>query len=123
MQNQNGDAPGIVFSTGHGRMCPACGWPVNACRCSRSEIIPAGDGTVRVAKETKGRGGKCVTIVTGIPLSQAKLKALAKRLKRLCGAGGTVKGHVVELQGDHRDTLVTELKRLGYTVKRVGGRP
>lgn len=102
-------------------MCPACDRPVNACSCRRNEAIPTGDGTVRVARETKGRRGKGVTTLTGIPLTQAKLKALAKQLKRLCGAGGTVKGHVLELQGDHRDTLVAELQRLGYTVKRVGG--
>ena len=121
MHNQNGDSHGIVFSTAHGRMCPACGQPANACTCGRNEAIPTGDGIVRVARETKGRKGKGVTTLTGIPLTQAKLKSLAKQLKRLCGAGGTVKGHVLELQGDHRDTLVAELQRLGYTVKRVGG--
>jgi len=121
MHKLNGDSLGIVFSTEHGRMCPACGQPVNACTCGPNEAIPSGDGIVRVAKETKGRKGKGVTTVTGIPLAQGKLKSLAKQLKRLCGAGGTVKGHVLELQGDHRDALVAELQRLGYTVKRVGG--
>lgn len=79
------------------------------------------DGVVRVGRETKGRKGKGVTIVTGVPLRGEELAALAKELKAQCGAGGTLKGDVVEIQGDHRDKVVVALAGRGWTVKRVGG--
>ena len=79
------------------------------------------DGTVRVGRETKGRKGKGVTVVTGVPLEGVELAALAKQLKNRCGAGGTVKDGVIEIQGDHRDRIVTELQQRGWTVKRSGG--
>jgi translation initiation factor 1 len=82
---------------------------------------PRGDGIVRVGRETKGRKGKGVTVVVGVPLASDALEELATRLKRRCGSGGTVHEGVIEIQGDHRDTLVAELGRLGYTVKRAGG--
>jgi translation initiation factor 1 len=80
-----------------------------------------GDGIVRVGRETKGRKGKGVTVVVGVPLASDALEELATRLKRRCGSGGTVREGVIEIQGDHRDTLVAELGSLGYTVKRAGG--
>ena len=76
---------------------------------------------VRVSRETKGRGGKGVTLVTGVPLAGEALEALAKELKARCGTGGTVRDGSIELQGEHRDRLVEELGRRGYTVKRAGG--
>jgi translation initiation factor 1 len=76
---------------------------------------------VRVGRETKGRKGKGVTVITGVPLAGGELEALATRLKKRCGSGGTVHAGSIEIQGDHRDALVTELARLGYTVKRSGG--
>ncbi len=76
---------------------------------------------VRIGRETKGRKGKGVTIVTGVPLGGDALEALATRLKKRCGSGGTVDGATIEIQGDHRDLLVDELARLGYTVRRAGG--
>jgi len=76
---------------------------------------------VRVGRETKGRKGKGVTVVTGVPLAADALDALGSKLKRLCGSGGTVKDGVIEIQGDHRDLLVAELAKLGWTVKRSGG--
>jgi translation initiation factor 1 len=76
---------------------------------------------VRVGRETKGRAGKGVTVITGLPLGEAELAALATQLKRRCGSGGTVRERVIEIQGDHRDLLVSELKRLGYDAKRAGG--
>ena len=76
---------------------------------------------VRVGRQTKGRRGKGVTVVTGVPLSGADLTRLAKALKQRCGTGGTVKDGVIEIQGDHRDTLVAELTKQGFTVKRAGG--
>jgi translation initiation factor 1 len=115
----------LVYSTGPGRLCPECARPVADCRCRRSKpaqaIPPKGDGVVRVGRQTQGRKGKGVTVITGLPLAGAALDELATRLKRRCGSGGTVHEGVVEIQGDHRDTLVAELGRLGYTVKRSGG--
>ena len=74
-----------------------------------------------MSRETKGRKGKGVTLVTGVPLDAQELPLLAKRLKNLCGAGGTVKSGVIEIQGDHRDRIVAELQGRGWTVKRAGG--
>jgi translation initiation factor 1 len=118
-----GNDAGLVYSTSHGRMCPACGKPVVECVCREREAsaIPDGDGVVRVSRETKGRKGKGVTLIAGVPVDENKLRSLAKQLKRRCGAGGTVKDRVIEIQGDHRDVLVEELKKQGYTVKRAGG--
>lgn len=82
---------------------------------------PTGPARVRVGRETKGRAGKGVTVITGLPLPDAELEALATRLKRRCGSGGTVRDRVIEIQGDHRDLLVSELASLGYDAKRSGG--
>jgi translation initiation factor 1 len=82
---------------------------------------PAGDGIVRVGRETKGRKGKAVTLITGVPLSLAELKRLARELKARCGCGGTVKDGVIEIQGDHRDKLIEALKSKGWSVKSSGG--
>ncbi len=122
MREQNSQ-PGTVYSTAHGRMCPACARPIDQCVCRENEAnkIPDGDGVVRVSLETKGRKGKGVTLVTGVPLNQKKLQSLAKDLKRRCGAGGTVKDNVIEIQGNHVERLLDELKQQGYTVKRSGG--
>lgn len=112
---------GLVYSSHHGQMCPACGQPATQCRCRAAAPAPRGDGIVRVGRETKGRKGAGVTVVTGVPLAGAALADLASALKRRCGSGGTVKDGVIELQGEHRDTVVAELQSRGYTVKRVGG--
>ena len=113
---------GLVYSTDSGRMCPACRQPLAGCVCvARAAKLPAGDGIVRVSRETKGRGGKAVTLVRGVPLDEAALAALGQRLRRACGAGGTVKDSVIEVQGDHADRLVEALKAEGYVVKRAGG--
>ncbi len=79
------------------------------------------DGVVRVGRETKGRKGAGVTVITGIPSHPEGLEKLAKQFKQQCGTGGTVKNGVIEIQGDHRDLLVKELSARGYTVKRAGG--
>ena len=111
-----------VYSSQHGRMCPRCGKPVASCACKKTSASAAkGDGVVRVGRETKGRKGKGVTVVTGVPLSGDALDELGSQLKRLCGSGGTVRDGVIEVQGDHRDALVAELAKRGYTVKRSGG--
>jgi translation initiation factor 1 len=80
-----------------------------------------GDGIVRLQRVTKGRGGKAVTVVSGLPLAGTELKALARALKQKCGVGGAVKGDTVEIQGDQRQLLKTELERRGYQVKLAGG--
>ena len=112
---------GIVYSTEFGRTCPACGRPVSGCACRRSGPSPKNDGIVRVGRVTKGCKGKGLTVITGIPLDDDSLAALAKQLKQKCGAGGTIKDGGIEIQGDHRDMLVEELKARGYSVKRSGG--
>jgi translation initiation factor 1 len=81
----------------------------------------AGPAKIRVAREVAGRGGKGVTVVTGLPLDAAGLEELAGKLKRSCGAGGAVRGDRIEIQGEHRDKLVAELAKLGYDAKRAGG--
>jgi translation initiation factor 1 len=109
-----------VYSTQHGKMCRQCGKPVASCVC-RAAPSPLGRGPIRVGRETKGRKGKGVTVVSGIPLGGEELAALARQLKQKCGAGGTVRAGVIEIQGDHRDLLVAELDRLGWKAKRAGG--
>jgi translation initiation factor 1 len=79
------------------------------------------DGTVRLRREVKGRSGGTVIVITGIPLGAAELKDLAGALKKRCGCGGTIKDGVIEIQGDHRDTLLSELQARGYKVKLAGG--
>lgn len=112
---------GLVYSTHHGQMCPACRKAATQCTCRRSAAPPRGDGVVRVGRETKGRKGNGVTVVTGLPLASEQLAAVASQLKRRCGSGGTVKDGVIEIQGEHRDAVVAELERQGYKVKRAGG--
>jgi translation initiation factor 1 len=82
---------------------------------------PAGAARVRVGREVAGRGGKVVSVISGLPLKGEQLAELATRLKKLCGAGGAVRNGVIEIQGEHRDRLVAELCKLGYQAKRAGG--
>lgn len=121
-ESRSGRGPrrdGVVWSTQHGAMCPGCNQPVAACRCQKS--APKGDGIVRVGRQTQGRKGKGVTVITGVPLAGSELSSLAKRLKKRCGSGGTVRDGVIEIQGDHRDVLVLELEKEGWSVRRSGG--
>jgi len=87
----------------------------------RSSQPPPNDGTVRLRRETKGRGGGTVIVISGVPLADAALKELAGALKKRCGCGGTVKDGIIEIQGDHRDLLLLELQKRGYRVKLAGG--
>ena len=114
-------AGGLVYSTDAGRMCPTCRKPVAQCICKQAKPAPPSDGVVRISRETKGRGGKAVTVIRGLALDEAALDKLAKQLKAACGSGGTVKDGVVEVQGDHCEKVMTLLKGQGYTVKRAGG--
>ena len=102
-------------------MCPGCRQPVAACICKQAKAPPKTDGVVRVSRSTKGRGGKTVTLVTGLELDEADLAKLAKQLKAACGSGGTVKDGVVEVQGDHCETVLQALLKQGHAAKRAGG--
>ena len=114
----------LVYSTESGRVsaCPTCGLPYKECRCGQAP--PSGrksDGIVRVMRDRKGRGGKTVTVITGVPGNETELTALAQQIKKLCGSGGTVKDGNIEIQGDHCDKVIAKLTTLGYKVKRSGG--
>ena len=112
---------GLVYSTDSGRMCPQCRQPLAQCSCRSALARPAGDGIVRVSRQTKGRAGKGVTLVKGLDLDDAALTALGKQLKTACGSGGTVKEGVIEVQGDHVERVMEMLKAQGHSVKRAGG--
>lgn len=112
---------GVVYSTGTGRMCPDCGQPAALCRCGARAGLPPADGVVRVGRQTQGRKGKGVTVVTGVPLAGGDLDALCTQIKKRCGSGGTVREGVIEIQGDHRDAIVGFLGQQGWTVRRSGG--
>src|SRR5579863_1635747 len=121
--------PRLVYSTGVGRICPGCRRPAADCVCRTAGGRAAGGrpaglaaaGAVRVARQTQGRAGKAVTVISGLPLTGAELEQLATELKRRCGSGGTVRDGTIEIQGEHRDLLVAELARRGFTAKRSGG--
>lgn len=111
----------LVYSTDVGARCPNCLRALSACVCKQGTPGRLGDGTVRVSRETQGRKGKGVTVITGLPLSGRDLETLATQLKKRCGSGGTVEGGRIEIQGDHRDAIVKELTRMGWSAKRAGG--
>jgi translation initiation factor 1 len=115
----------LVYSTESGKICPSCQKPVSECTCkkkkSRSQTNIKIDGIIRIQREVKGRKGKTVTTVSGFQINADELKNLATQLKRRCGAGGSVKDGVIIIQGDHRDTLITELKKRGFKAKIAGG--
>ena len=110
-----------VYSTEFGRLCPQCQRPVARCVCGDARPAASTDGVVRVRRETKGRGGKTVTVVEGVPLAGAALKELARALKKRCGVGGSTREEVIEIQGDQRALIKQELEQRGYMVKLAGG--
>jgi translation initiation factor 1 len=115
----------LVYSTGTGKICPSCQKPVSKCTCkkkkSKSKTNIKLDGIIRVQREVKGRKGKTVTTISGFQLDDDELKDLSAQLKRRCGTGGSVKDGVIIIQGDHRETLITELKSRGFKAKIAGG--
>ena len=123
----------VVYSTDGGsvRYCKRCGQPVHEGRCVTTTPADTSttvggqrmpnDGVVRIARDRKGRGGKTMTVITGLSGDEAALAALAQTLKRLCGSGGTAKDGVIEIQGDHREKLAAHLTKLGHRVKLAGG--
>jgi translation initiation factor 1 len=111
----------IVYSTGIGTLCPNCRRAVRECVCPKGAPGAAKPANVRVGRETKGRAGRGVTTVTGLPLAAAELGELAAKLKKRCGSGGTLRDGVIEIQGEHRDVIVAELLKLGWPAKKSGG--
>lgn len=111
-----------VYSTDRGAICPKCQKALASCSCSsdRKRVV-VGSGAVRVRRETKGRGGKTVTTISGLAMNQEQLAVMLKDLKRLCGAGGALKDGVIEVQGDHCDAVLRELASRGIQAKRAGG--
>ena len=106
----------IVYSTDHGRHCPACSQPIALCTC-KTQQPPQGDGIVRLQRQSKGRNGKPVVVISGLPPGTDAMKTLAKRLKAKCAVGGTVDNGTVIIQGDKREVIKAELESLGYKVK------
>lgn len=117
---KHGANSGLVYSTESGRMCPDCRQPSAQCAC-KAQAVPVGDGVVRVSRQTKGRGGKCVTLVKGLALDAVSLALLGKQLRTACGSGGTVKDGVIEIQGDHCELVMDALVKHGHQPKRAGG--
>ena len=113
----------VVYDTAVGRTdrCSNCRRRQEACVCPPSVQRQAGDGIVRIWRDRKGRRGKTMTVVTGLPGGEAALAGIAATLKRLCGSGGTVSDGNVEIQGDHRERVAAKLTELGYRVKLAGG--
>ena len=115
-----------VYSSGPGgsgnvSRCPKCGWPADRCACSKAPAAARKDQRVRVSRSSSGRAGKTVTLVAGLEENEESLGFLAKKLKARCGAGGTVKNGVIEIQGDHVETVLSVLSSEGYRAKKSGG--
>ena len=111
----------LVYSTAGDNSCKRCGKALAKCRCEKAPSSPVhSDGIIRLSRETKGRKGNGVTLITGFELNEKDLKSLAKKLKALCGSGGTIKNGIIEIQGDHRRSLQDTLSK-DYSVKIAGG--
>ena len=111
----------LVYSTDTGTVRPCAACKERPCRCAPAKSLPAQQQTAAIHYEKKGRGGKAVSIVRGLQLAPADLKALAKDLKNTCGTGGTIKDGSIEIQGNQRDRIAGRLQALGYKTKFVGG--
>jgi len=119
----------LVYSTETGKICRKCGKAVASCACKKKKSATIkknqsgypDDGTVRIRREVKGRKGKTATVIIGLPLDGNDLKQFAKKLKQRCGTGGSVKEGAIIIQGDHRNTILDEIKKKGYSAKIAGG--
>ena len=111
----------LVYSTESGRLCPQCHRPAVDCRCGKDRPAVLGDGFVRLQRETKGRGGKAVTLITGLDLPEREMRELVRALKQKCGVGGSIKPGHIEIQGDLRPAIKAELEKRGFKVKIAGG--
>lgn len=122
MSKRNDSSYREVYSTERGTICPVCAKAAQKCSCQADRrATPLGDGNVKVRRETKGRGGKTVTTVSGLALNTDQIKTLLSELKRRLGGGGAIKDGVIELQGDHCDSVMDELAKRGIKAKRAGG--
>lgn len=123
MKNANPFAAlsGLVYSTDGGSHCPQCAKPEAECVCAAGVLNSDSDGIARIRRESKGRGGKTVTTIAGLQLTQDELKILTAELKKKCGCGGALKDGVIEIQGDRVELVMGELKQKGFGVKKVGG--
>ncbi len=122
MTKERGGEYREVYSTERGAICGVCRQPAKSCSCAADKRAKIhGDGNVKVRRETKGRGGKTVTSISGLAMNADQLRDLLSELKRRHGGGGTLKDGVIELQGDHCDSVVTELAKRGIKAKRAGG--
>lgn len=111
-----------VYSTDRGAICSGCDKPSANCSCSLDRARQVlGDGNIKVGRESKGRGGKTVTTVSGLPLNRSQLRELLTFLKQAIGTGGAEKGGCLELQGDHIEVVLGELTKRGFKPKRAGG--
>ncbi|MDF1766090.1 MAG: stress response translation initiation inhibitor YciH [Gammaproteobacteria bacterium] len=111
----------LVYSTANANQsCPRCGKTLRKCQCQEQKPRLPSDGVVRISRETKGRKGKGVCLISGLPLEGAELTRLAKELKALCGTGGTIKDGIIEIQGDHRTALLAALEKRFEKVKLAG---
>lgn len=106
----------LVYSTSNGSICPLCSKPIRECVCNqiKKKALPNVSGVFKISYDTKGRKGKGMTLIKGLPLNEIDLLDLAKRLKQMLGTGGSVKNYTIELQGDHREEAAQELRKLGY---------
>ena len=114
----------LVYSTDSGRVCPTCAKPAKSCSCKRKKATTQNkinlDGIIHIRREKKGRKGKTVTTVSGFSENTNDLKQIAKRLKNKCGTGGSAKGGVIIIQGDHRQSVQAYLEEHGFKVKLAG---
>ena len=108
-----------VWSSGQG--LPLSGVRKEQSKPRKIISVPPHQQTIYLHRDSKGRGGKSVTVVKNLILSEEDMKELAKRLKQVCGSGGTVKDSIIEIQGEHREKVAEELKKIGYKVKIAGG--
>lgn len=100
----------LVYSTDKGKITE-----------EKRETVTPSDGFAKVRRETKGRKGKGVVVISGLGLNNAELKKLASKLKKSCGTGGSVVGETIEVQGDKRETIKSVLEKDGFKVKFIGG--
>jgi translation initiation factor 1 len=122
MSRRSDDAYREVYSTEHGQVCALCQRPKSTCSCARDKrSAVVGDGSVKVRRETKGRGGKTVTTISGLALNRDQLRELLSDLKRRVGTGGAEKDGILEIQGDHCDVILQELAKRSIKAKRAGG--
>ena len=109
----------FVFSTEHGKLCPKCEQPHSDCICieNRKKQVNVSNGPIQISRQSKGRNGKYVTVISGLPINQEELKETASNLKKTCNAGGSIKNNNIEIQGDQRKVVASKLREKGWQFK------